>query len=349
MTYIPYTVTPFGISFIVKGHSRVIAKDHSNYDAIKTAVFDGDIDQVVNLTDIIAFIAKLTKGDVQISNDAVRYKDGSREVPVYLATRILDNIRNKEPIEPICRMTEKLMENPNMDILEDLYRWIEKGNMPIAEDGDIIAFKKVQGDYYSVHSGPDGKLFQGIGELVKMPREDCDERRDVTCSRGLHFCSYDYLEKFGAAGSSKVIIVKINPKNIVAIPTDYNHTKGRCCEFLVIDEVPETEARQFFNGNVYQVPVAPTESEDFDLDENENSDDENEKDEDLELDDVEVSPKPFIPSVTVASTTGDFLTSDGRSFTKKQISDAVSAFGPSKAAEALNIPRSTLGTWRKKL
>jgi hypothetical protein len=35
------------------------------------------------------------------------------------------------------------------------------------------------------------------------------------------------------------MIVKINPKDVVAIPADYNNTKGRTCKYEVVAEYKE--------------------------------------------------------------------------------------------------------------
>ena len=43
------------------------------------------------------------------------------------------------------------------------------------------------------------------------------------------------------------MIVKINPRDVVSIPTDYNNAKGRACRYEVIGEVG----------------VAPTDEEEF--------------------------------------------------------------------------------------
>lgn len=34
-------------------------------------------------------------------------------------------------------------------------------------------------------------------------------------------------------------MVKVNPKNVVAIPSDYNNMKGRACEYEVIGVINE--------------------------------------------------------------------------------------------------------------
>jgi hypothetical protein len=57
-----------------------------------------------------------------------------------------------------------------------------------------------------------------------------------TCSTGLHFCSKEYLDHFGGH-DSRTVILKINPRDVVSIPADYNATKGRTCRYEVIGEL----------------------------------------------------------------------------------------------------------------
>ena len=47
------------------------------------------------------------------------------------------------------------------------------------------------------------------------------------------------------------MIVKINPADVVAIPTDYNNTKGRCCKYVVHADCVGYEAGQEF-GALYR-------------------------------------------------------------------------------------------------
>jgi hypothetical protein len=71
-----------------------------------------------------------------------------------------------------------------------------------------------------------------------MPRNQVDDNKDNTCSAGLHFCSFDYLKSFGG---SRIMILKINPADVVSIPSDYNQQKGRTWRYTVIGEVPAEE------------------------------------------------------------------------------------------------------------
>ena len=67
-----------------------------------------------------------------------------------------------------------------------------------------------------------------------MERNEVDDNRDRTCSTGLHFCSQDYLDHFGG---QRIMIVKINPADVVSIPSDYNDSKGRATGYEVVGEL----------------------------------------------------------------------------------------------------------------
>jgi hypothetical protein len=38
-------------------------------------------------------------------------------------------------------------------------------------------------------------------------------------------------------GGARTVIVKINPRDVVSIPTDYDNSKGRACRYEVIGEI----------------------------------------------------------------------------------------------------------------
>jgi hypothetical protein len=73
-----------------------------------------------------------------------------------------------------------------------------------------------------------------------MERNKVNENKDQTCSYGLHFAAYEYAEGFGRGG--RMMIMKINPKDVVSIPSDYNNQKGRCCKYEVLAEVDRSDS-----------------------------------------------------------------------------------------------------------
>ena len=67
-----------------------------------------------------------------------------------------------------------------------------------------------------------------------MKRERVTFDRNTTCSSGLHLCSFGYM-KFG----EKLLLCEVHPRDIVSIPTDYNKSKLRCCQYTVLSDITE--------------------------------------------------------------------------------------------------------------
>ena len=59
------------------------------------------------------------------------------------------------------------------------------------------------------------------------------------------------------------MVIKINPRDVVSIPYDYNNEKMRCCRYEVIGEVPmSTTAKDEYNTvAVYGVSFSDDEDE----------------------------------------------------------------------------------------
>ena len=68
-----------------------------------------------------------------------------------------------------------------------------------------------------------------------MPRRLVDDDSNTTCSTGLHVANYDYVKGFGS-NTSRIMVIKIHPRDFVAIPVDYNNVKARVCRYEVIEE-----------------------------------------------------------------------------------------------------------------
>jgi hypothetical protein len=81
-----------------------------------------------------------------------------------------------------------------------------------------------------------GTIKQSIGDVVSIPREQCDFDRTRTCSKGLHVGSYEYSKGF----SGDVFIhVLVNPRDVVSVPTDYSNGKLRCCQYTILGYATE--------------------------------------------------------------------------------------------------------------
>jgi hypothetical protein len=93
-----------------------------------------------------------------------------------------------------------------------------------------------------------------LGVPVTMPRGDCNSNPNETCSAGLHVGSMDYVGDFGH--SNRVVLnCIIKPQNVVAVPTDYNNTKMRCCEYVAFEILGENLQEAQMNYEVLNVSL----------------------------------------------------------------------------------------------
>ncbi|MHA1290409.1 MAG: hypothetical protein ACTSPB_23760 [Candidatus Thorarchaeota archaeon] len=151
-----------------------------------------------------------------------------------------------------------LKDNPSKRAVDELYGFLEKNLLPLTPDGHFVAYKKVRDNYMDIHSGT---FNNSVGQICEMARNEVDEDKDRTCSSGLHFCSLEYLPSFGGWSGSRVMLVKINPRDVVSIPSDYNNSKGRACRYEVIGEhtterTQDRDTTDAFDSVVYRTEVA---------------------------------------------------------------------------------------------
>lgn len=151
-----------------------------------------------------------------------------------LTDRMLEMVEDGFDITPMSAFLANMMDNPSFRAVNELYDFLESSDLPITEDGHFIAYKRVRSDFMDQYSGT---MDNSIGQVVSMPRNAVDEDKSRTCSAGLHFCSRQYLPSYGSTGGGRVVIVKINPRDVVAIPADYHNAKGRTCRYEVIGEL----------------------------------------------------------------------------------------------------------------
>jgi acyl carrier protein len=95
-----------------------------------------------------------------------------------------------------------------------------------------------------------------------MPREDVEDNPERTCSAGLHVCSMEYLNHAYISDSQyRTIACKVNPVDVVSVPTDYNRSKMRVCRYEVIGDVDEVGSQitteKLSSGSF----IAPTDAE----------------------------------------------------------------------------------------
>lgn len=236
MTY-PFLIQGDNVVVVIDNKPHTISRTHVTYQKVVDAIKAADWDTVKDIIDPKMAVINYGQGNVSIQGDKLFWK--GKPLHNSLADRMIKMLQEGFSIEPLVLFMENLMQNPSHRAVNELYGFLEKNQLPITPDGHFLAYKKVRDDFKDVHSGT---MDNSPGQIVEMERHDVDDDRDRTCSTGLHFCGMSYLSHFGG---ERTVIVKINPKDVVSIPSDYNEAKGRACRYAVIGELGVSPEQAF--------------------------------------------------------------------------------------------------------
>jgi hypothetical protein len=250
MSY-PFLIQGNNIVVVIDNKPHTINKTHITYQRVVDAIKAGDWDTVKDVIEPKKVVLEYGQGNVAVQGDKLFWK--GEEMHNALSNRMIQMLQDGFPIEPMIQFMENLMQNPSKRAVTELYGFLEKNSLPITPDGHFLAYKKVKNDYKDCYTGT---MDNSVGSVVEMERNRVDDDQNRTCSTGLHFCSRDYLNHFGG---DRVVIVKINPRDVVSIPNDYNDSKGRACRYEVVDEIDKEKADEAFAKSV-QATAAPTAS-----------------------------------------------------------------------------------------
>lgn len=185
-----------------------------------------------------------SKGFV-VSGDQVSL-DGE-ELPTPLAAKIASMIRENLPVELFKPFWANLKENPAYHVVKEkgFFDFLSYRELPMTEDGCFLAYRGIQNNWWSVSGNPQtkvlngkvngrGQIYNGIGEVIEVERNGVSDDRNVHChNASLHCGSLDYAQRWG----QKVVVVKVNPKDVVCAPNDCEAQKLRVCKFEVVAEL----------------------------------------------------------------------------------------------------------------
>ena len=171
------------------------------------------------------------------SYEGIEVKDGNLYVfdePVHstLANRVLSFLEAGLDCVHLFKFILKLNLNPSKRAVDELYTFLEHRALPITDNGNFLAYKAVREDYTDKYTG---KFLNTIDAVLEMPRNKVDDDKNVGCSYGFHAGTVEYAKDFmGREGH--LMIVEINPADVVSIPTDCQFQKLRTCKYKVVGE-----------------------------------------------------------------------------------------------------------------
>lgn len=143
-------------------------------------------------------------------------------------------------MEKFLNRLSKVIKNRGHSV-QDLLTFLEKADLPITDEGDVIAYKRLRGTnqkgvFVDCHSG---NVKQQVGSYVFMDEKMVDPNRRNECSQGLHIARRAYLSSFYG---DIMVICRIPPENFIAVPS-YDANKVRVSGYHILAEVPGEGAK----------------------------------------------------------------------------------------------------------
>lgn len=209
----------------------VILKSDERYQKAMELIQNMDKEGLASFLFLGEAIVKKYEGAVQIEGQKV-YLDGEL-VNNTFTHYIKEFYHNDQDIQPLINFWKNVRENPSQESREQLFLFLRHHKVPLTPDGCFLMYKGVgkgaDGNFYDKYTGC---IRNNVGDTVRMDRDKVDDRRTVTCSKGLHVATFEYVNSF--YGGNVTLECVVNPMNVVSIPNDYNNQKMRVCEYKVV-------------------------------------------------------------------------------------------------------------------
>jgi hypothetical protein len=262
---IDYVVTAKSITITKGADTRVVREGVSTYAKVRELILKGDLQGAWELSSPKEAIVKMSVGSVAIDGNKISFK--GVEIQNEMVNRLMSLLQKNgaQYAGHIAAFADKCMENPSFRAVKELLRFMEHNTLPICPDGDFLTYKKVRHDYLDCHSStvlnkPAALMSEselstmpviankqqvkvdvidtehGKFTEVSMPRNYVDDDYTSTCSDGLHVCSFSYLRSFMG---TVYLVTKVNPKDVVSVPSDYKNAKMRTCRYVIVREISE--------------------------------------------------------------------------------------------------------------
>lgn len=229
----------------------------SEYKTLDSLVNDFINDKDNTFTKFLLHFRRKDKDEIQSIVDKVDEEIDITKVAPTLQNFIIkitnDTNVDDNVVLAWTKFARKLQRNVDPYIRSQLFNFLNylidtENSLALTPEGNFIGYKGIQKNYLSSRAGNgfvDGVEYKNTqipnkpGTVVSMNRHEVQADPDQTCSFGLHVGSYSYAKGF----QPLVVLVEVNPENVVSVPSDYNGQKLRCSEYKVIKEVdkPLTE------------------------------------------------------------------------------------------------------------
>jgi len=253
-----YTMTNETISVLNNGSNVIVRKGAPNFALLRDALIAEDWDAAVERLTVKKAIANWCKGKFKVDGDNILF-DGEA-LPQDINARILKMVERGEDPSSVCNFWERLQKNPSMRSVNQLWRFLDHAGIPLTPEGMFLAYKSVQADYMDHHSNT---IDNSPGKVISMERNKISDDPQEACHFGLHVGALNYARSFGG-DNRRIVVVEIDPADVVCVPYDCNHEKMRVCKYKVLgnhngDLLPSTsftpENLEFDDPDGFEIPI----------------------------------------------------------------------------------------------
>lgn len=227
------------VTAIVSGQTYNFGKTHPNYNKLITHLKNNNVEHFEAAYDIISHVNSYCEGYVNCDHGSLNWNGIT--MPDMFTGTIIDMVRQGFPFEPMLNFLDNMSQNPSDHAIVELFDFMENKHMPITMDGCFLAYKAVGPNFMDLYSG---SFDNSVGSVCEIPRNKVDNNRSNGCGKGLHVGAIDYAKSYGGIdldddsgsddGGNQLVICKVNPRDVVSVPTDAKFQKLRTCRYEVV-------------------------------------------------------------------------------------------------------------------
>ena len=236
-----YIISDSGVvNAFVGGEAYTFDKNHHNYNALIRHLKSGNVEHFEAAYDVASSVEHFCDGYVHVKNGTLNWN--GIPMPELFTDRILDMKKEGFDFDSMLNFMCNLNDNPSDKSILELFDFMQNKNLPITQDGHFLAYNAVRPDFKDIYSG---SIDNSVGEVVEVDRSKVDSNRNKHCSAGLHVGAIDYVTSYGGINldnhddndsdrGNQIVICKVNPADVVSVPSDARFQKLRACRYEVV-------------------------------------------------------------------------------------------------------------------
>jgi len=228
------------VSFLDTAKVYNIDATHPNWQVVLDKLDAEDYEGLEELLSVKKAVEVYTSSSgIEVDDIGVKYN--GNYIDNYATQKIMEFMKAKLPVKPLLNFVSKVMANPSRRAVQELYKFLEHGQMPLTPTGNFLAYKSVNENYKDWYSG---KFSNTVGSEHTMARNDVCDDPDLGCSYGFHVGTLAYATEFNR-GSNRLMIVEVDPSDVVSVPHDCQNQKLRTAKYKVVGEFEKPLANDY--------------------------------------------------------------------------------------------------------